>query len=263
MKTLRRWLFLFAVFASAPALAAERAQEPLMVFAAASLTDTLQKISNAYTASSGVPVKLSFAASSTLARQIEAGARADLFFSADREWMDYLQERKLIQAATRIDLLGNRLVLVAPCNSRVSVDLKPGAPLLAALGPSGRLAIADPDHVPAGRYGKEVLTALGLWTSVEPRLVRAENVRVALMYVARGETPLGIVYSTDALADDRVRVVDEFPETSHAPITYPVALTAVASPAAAEYLRYLRSDAARKIFEQAGFTVLNATAEQG
>ena len=252
-----RLLSLIVVLASSPAFAAESSREPLIVFAAASLTDTLQKISDAYTASSGVPVRLSFAASSTLARQIESGARADLFFSADQAWMDYLQERRLIQPAARVDLLGNRLVLVAPRDSTVSIELKPNAPVLAALGRSGRLAIADPDSVPAGRYGRAALASLGLWETLESRLVRAENVRVALMYVARGEAPLGIVYSTDATAEDRVRVVDEFPETSHPPITYPVALTAVARPEAAGYLRYLRSDAARRIFEQAGFTVLS------
>ncbi|HEX7116968.1 MAG TPA: molybdate ABC transporter substrate-binding protein [Steroidobacter sp.] len=257
MKMKSRLLALVAALASSLSLAAESTKEPLVVFAAASLTDTLQKISDAYTASSGVPIKLSFAASSALARQIESGARADLFLSADQEWMDYLQDRRLIQAATRTDLLGNRLVLIAPHDSNVSIDLTPNAPLLAALGPSGRVAIAEPELVPAGRYGKAALTSLGLWSSLESRLARAENVRVALMYVARGETPLGIVYATDAKIDPRVRVVAQFPQTSHAPITYPVALTAVARPGAAEYLRHLRSDAARKIFEQAGFTVLD------
>lgn len=263
MKILFRFLALLAALISFPSFAAESTQEPLTVFAAASLTDSLQKVSDAYTASSGVPIKLSFAASSALAKQIESGARADLFLSADQDWMNYLQERQLIQSSTRADLLGNRLVLIAPSDSKVSIDLKPNAPLLTALGQSGRMAIADPDSVPAGRYGKAALTSLGLWESLEPRLARAENVRVALMYVARGEAPLGIVYSTDARVDRRVRVVDEFPETSHAPITYPVALTAVARPATTDYLRYLRSDAAREIFEQAGFTVLNATAEHG
>ncbi|HEX7115289.1 MAG TPA: molybdate ABC transporter substrate-binding protein [Steroidobacter sp.] len=260
MKTTCGLLALIAALASSLSLAAESAKEPLVVFGAASLTDTLQKISDAYTASSGVPVKLSFAASSALARQIESGARADLFFSADQEWMDYLQDRRLIQTATRIDLLGNRLVLIAPRHSKVSIDLKPNAPLLAALGSSGRMAIAEPELVPAGRYGKAALIWLGVWPGLESRLARAENVRVALMYVARGETPLGIVYATDAKVDPDVRVVAEFPQSSHPPVTYPVALTAVARPAAAEYLRYLRSDAAREIFGQAGFTVLG---EQG
>jgi molybdate transport system substrate-binding protein len=239
----------------APTAVAQRAQEPLTVFAAASLTDTLQKISDAYTAASGVPVRLSFAASSALARQIESGARVDLFFSADEEWMDYLQERRLIQSETRVALLENRLVLIAPSESTAAIDLESKPSLLPALGARGRVAIADPDAVPAGRYGRAALMSLGMWRDVERRLARAENVRVALMYVARGETPLGIVYATDAQLDRRVRVVDVFPVSAHPTITYPVALTSSARPAAKAYLEYLRSDAARKMFEEAGFTV--------
>lgn len=261
MRTTSRCLALLMALVSSVSLASDNGNEPLVVFGAASLTDSLQKISDAYAGSSGVSIKVSFAASSALARQIESGARADLFFSADQEWMDYLQQRGLIRTETRVDLLGNRLVLIAPGDSEVSIDLKPNAPLLAALGPSGRMAIAEPELVPAGRYAKAALTSLGLWSTLESRLARGENVRVALMYVARGETPLGIVYATDAKIDPRVRVIAEFPQTSHAPITYPVALTAVARPGATEYLRYLRSDVARKIFEQAGFTVLGGATE--
>jgi molybdate transport system substrate-binding protein len=234
---------------------AQRGPEPITVFAAASLTDTLQRISEAYTAASGVPVRLSFAASSALARQIESGARADVFFSADEEWMNYLQERKLIQSETRVALLENRLVLIAPSESTVAIDLESKPSLLPALGARGRVAIADPDAVPAGRYGRAALMSLGMWRDAERRLARAENVRVALMYVARGETPLGIVYATDAQLDRRVRVVDVFPANTHPAITYSVALTAAARPAAQAYLEYLRSDAARKIFGEAGFTV--------
>jgi molybdate transport system substrate-binding protein len=238
--------------------AAERSQEPLLVFAAASLTDSLQKVSDAYTARTGAPVKLSFAASSALARQIEAGARADVFFPADQEWMDYLEERRLIHKASRIDVLGNRLALVAPEDSVIRLKLGPGAPVAAALGSSGRLATGDPDSVPAGKYAKAALTSLNLWPALASRLARAENVRVALSYVARGEAPLGIVYVTDARVEPRVRIVDLFPETSHAPITYPVAATALAQPAAAGYIRFLHSPEAQALFIDAGFAVLSA-----
>lgn len=234
-----------------PVLGAER--EPLVVFAAASLTDVLQKVGPLYTQQSNVPVKFSFAASSALARQIESGAQVDAFFSADQDWMSYLQERKLIKVETRADLLGNRLALIAPKESKVTLKLQHGAPLLAALGTDGRLATGDPDSVPVGKYAKTALGNLDLWSSIEPRLVRADNVRVALMYVARGEAPLGIVYVTDAAVEPRVRIVDLFPESTHAPITYPVAATANASPETESFLKFLRSDAARAIFTKAGF----------
>lgn len=239
-----------------PAFAAERAQEPLLVFAAVSLTDSLQKISDAYTQSTGVAVKLSFAASSALARQIESGARVDVFVSADQEWMDYLESRDLIRAGSRSDLLGNRLVLIAPSDSSVAIELAPGAPIAAALGERGRLAVADPDSVPAGKYAKAALGSLGVWSALEPRLARAENVRVALSYVARGEAPLGIVYATDAAAEPKVRLVDVFPESTHAPVRYPIGLTKSAGAAAGDYLKFLRSDAASQVFKKAGFAVL-------
>jgi molybdate transport system substrate-binding protein len=255
MALTRRPLLLLALLITFSASATENNSDALTVFAAASLTDSLQKISDAYTQSSGVPVRLSFAASSALARQIEAGARADVFFSADQEWMDYLEQRKLINGPSRTELLGNRLALIAPRDSKVAIKLAPNAPLLETLGRSGRLAIGDPDAVPAGRYGKAALTSLGLWSALESRLARAENVRVALIYVARGEAPLGIVYSTDAAIEPRVRVVGLFPESSHPSITYPVATTTIARPHAAKYLDYLRSEAVRKVFEEAGFRV--------
>jgi molybdate transport system substrate-binding protein len=249
-------LLIAAVTMSAPA--ASRTEAQITVFAAASLTETLQKISAAYTAESGVPVRLSFAASSALARQIETGARVDVFCSADEEWTDYLQGRDLIDASTRVSLLANRLVLIASSKSEVSVELVPGVSLSPLLGANGRLALADPDAVPAGRYGKAALVALGTWQQLERRLARAENVRVALMYVARREAPLGVVYATDARLDRRVRVVAVFPETSHPRLTYSVALTANARPGAREYLQYLQSETARGIFEAAGFIVLPA-----
>jgi molybdate transport system substrate-binding protein len=247
-------VLLLAVTSAAAAFAAE-GPAPLTVFAASSLTDVLQQIGTQYQAQSKTPVKYSFAASSALARQIESGARVDVFFSADEEWMDYLQARQLINRSTRRALLGNRLALIAPAGSSLTIELRPNAPLLAALGPNGRLATGDPDSVPVGKYAKAALTSLGLWAAIEPRLVRAENVRAALMYVARGEAPLGIVYETDAQAEPRVRLVDLFPQSSYPPITYPVAATMSASGAAASYLEFLRGKTATEIFVRAGFTV--------
>lgn len=248
--------FVAAALLSQPAIAADTRREPLIVFAAASLTDVLQQVAPLYTQQSNVPVKFSFAASSALARQIESGARADAFLSADQDWMNYLQKHQLIEASTRSDLLGNRLALIAPKDSKVTFKLRRGAPLPAALGPNGRLSTGDPDSVPVGKYAKAALGNLDLWSALAPRLVRADNARMALMYVSRGEAPLGIVYATDAAVEPRVRIVDLFPESSHAPITYPIAATASASPEAESFLKFLRSAEARAIFTQAGFTVL-------
>jgi molybdate transport system substrate-binding protein len=223
------------------------------VFAAASLTDVLQEVGDAYTADTKAPVRFSFAASSALARQIESGAPADAFISADQEWMDYLQTHKLIATDTRINLLANSLVLVAPANSTLQLKIAPGFALAAALGKKGRLATGDPASVPAGRYAQAALTSLSVWSSVEQRLVPADNVRTALNFVARGEVPLGIVYFTDAKSDPKVRIVDTFPATSHAPITYPAAITTTGSPDAAAFLRYVRGAKAQTIFDRAGF----------
>ena len=240
------------------ALATEAPRGALIVFAAASLTDTLHQIGDAYAQTSGVPVKLSFAATSALARQIEAGARADVFLSADQEWMDYLEQRRLIDSGSRTDLVGNRLALIAPHDSTLRIDQLSGRSLLAALGRKGRLATGDPDSVPAGKYAQAALTSLDLWRQLAPRLARTENVRVALSYVARGEAPLGIVYATDALAEPRVRTVTLFPESSHPPITYPVAKTATAQTEADSFLSFLRSPEAQSLFASAGFTTLSA-----
>jgi molybdate transport system substrate-binding protein len=216
----RLLVFLLVALAATPgALGAER---DVTVFAAASLTNALQDIGRDYEASGGGKVKFSFAASSLLARQIEAGAHADMFFSADVEWMDYLAERKLIKAATRRDVLSNRLVLIAPAGSTMALKIEPGFALAAALGDS-RLALADPDTVPAGKYAKAALTTLGVWDAVANKIARAENVRAALAYVARGEALLGIVYETDAKAEPKVRTVDVFPADTHPAIVYPVA----------------------------------------
>jgi molybdate transport system substrate-binding protein len=256
---LGRWLLwglLAAAMAGGGASAAEP-RKPLVVFAAASLTDALQRIADDYTRATGVVVRLSFAASSALARQIESGADADVFLSADQQWMDYLEERGRIRKETRRDLLGNRLVLVAPATSSIELRIGPHFPLRAALK-GERLATGDPDSVPAGRYAKAALTSLGVWEDVADRLVGAENVRSALAFVARGEVPLGIVYETDARVDKKVRVVDVFPATSHPPITYPVAATQSASTGSLGFLAYLSGPAAQATFERLGFTVLRA-----
>ena len=224
------------------------AAETVTVFAAASLKDALDENVGMHQPKTGDRIVVSYAASSALAKQIENGAPADLFISADLEWMDYLAARKLIDAQSRSNLLSNRLVLIAPAGSSVKLDIAPNFPLAAALG-NGRLSIADPEHVPAGKYARLALESLGVWGSVAGRTARAENVRAALVLVSRGEAPLGIVYRTDALADGRVRTVAEFPQSSHPPIVYPVALTAsTRSPAARKLLEYLKSQAARALW---------------
>lgn len=243
------WL---AVAAGAPAMAQEA--KPVTVFAASSLTDALQQIGEAWRKQTGHEVRFSFTSSSTLARQIEAGAPAEVFVSADAEWMDYVQKKGLIQAPTRRDLLSNRLVLIAPKDSPVRLKIAPGFALAAALK-DGRLALADPAHVPAGLYAKAALTKLGVWSQVEAKVVPSENVRTALAYVARGEAPLGVVYWTDAQVEPKVRVVDIFPEATHPTIVYPAALTTQAGPEAKAFLAYLHGGEAKAIFKRLGFIV--------
>jgi molybdate transport system substrate-binding protein len=232
--------------------AAEAARRGLLVFAAASLSDVLEEVDRAFTAATGVRVAASYAASSVLAKQIEAGAPADVFFSADLAWVDYLEKRGLIQPGSRRDVLMNALVLIAPADSPLRLKIAPGLDLARALG-GGRLAIADPDSVPAGEYARAALTRLGAWSRLSDRIVRGENVRAALAYVARGEAPLGIVYRTDALAEKRVRIVDVFPENTHPPVTYPIALTVRASPQAERFVQFVTSEAAKPIFRKYGF----------
>lgn len=237
------------------AVARERQPPALLVFAASSLSNVLGDLSVAYTASSGVPVKLSFAASSVLARQIEAGGKADVFVSADQQWMDYLQARGLIEAPSRTDLAGNRLVLIAPADSTVELKIGRGFRLAEALG-HGRLSTGDPATVPVGRYAHSALVSLGVWDEIQDRLVRADNVRSAMMFVDRGEAPLGIVYTTDALADPAVRIVDTFPAETHGPITYPGAVTRNASADAIAFLNYLASRQVRDTWKKYGFLEL-------
>jgi molybdate transport system substrate-binding protein len=227
----------------------------IVVFAAASLTNALQDLGDAFTKQTSIAVKFSFAASSALARQVESGAPADVFFSADIDWMDYLQKRNLIQAATRRDVLGNRLVLIAPSDSAIELKIQPHFPLARALG-NKRLATGDPDSVPVGRYAQAALTTLGVWDGVVDRLIRADSVRSALAFVDRGEAPLGIVYETDAKIDKNVRIVDIFPASTHAPIVYPIALTTKAQADAAKFVAYVASPAADATFKAYGFVRL-------
>jgi molybdate transport system substrate-binding protein len=243
------------VFAATPHPATAQ-QKSITVFAAASMKNALDDVDDAFTKQAGVKVVASYDASSALMRQIEQGAPADVFLSADLKWMDYGAERNLIKAETRVDLLGNRLVLIAPKDSKVgSVTIAPGFDL-AGLAGNGRIAVGDVRAVPAGLYAKAALEKLGVWAAVEPKLAMAENVRAALILVARGEAPLGIVYETDAKVDPGVKVVGVFPDDSHPPIIYPVALTANAKPDAVPYLAFLRTPAAKTIFERYGFSVL-------
>lgn len=236
------------------------ARPPLTIFAAASLKTALDALTDAAKAATGHPVRLVYAATPQLARQIEQGAPADVFMSADSDWMDYLAARGRIIPASRTDLLGNRLVLVAHGQTAIGTLPLTRDGMIPTLGLSGRLALADVNAVPAGRYAKAALTSLGLWDDVASRLAMADNVRVALTYVARREAPLGIVYASDAMADPGVRVVATFPFTSHPPIVYPAAAIAGRPPemerAGAAFLAFLRSPAALAIFTANGFIPL-------
>ncbi len=247
----------------APACGPAQAQsQDLVIFAAASLKNALDDAAGQWARTTGKPApKISYAASSALARQIEQGAPADLFLSADLDWMDYLAGKQLIRPESRVNLLANRIALVAPLDSPVSVALAPRLDLAAALG-DGRLAMANVEAVPAGKYGKAALEKLGGWERVRDKVAQADNVRAALLLVARGEAALGIVYATDAAAEPRVRVVAIFPEETHPPIIYPGAVTRAARhPEAVGFLAFLRGAGARPGFEKQGFTVLAKAAD--
>jgi len=239
--------------ATGPALA--QVKEPL-IFAAASLKNALDEVATQWQRESGKKVVISYAASNTLIKQIEQGAPADIFMSADLDWMDYGQQKNLIDAQTRSNLLSNRIVLVAPKDAGFTLNITPGFDLASALK-GGRLAMANVDAVPAGKYGKAALEKLGAWDGVKDKVAQADNVRAALLLVSRGEAPIGIVYQTDAASEPAVKVVGTFPEDSHPPITYPVALTKTSTnPDARAFLSYIRSPAARPAFERQGFTIL-------
>jgi len=229
---------------------------PVLVFAAASLKNALDDVAAQWSKETGKQTKISYAASSALAKQIEGAAPADVFISADLDWMDYVAQRKLIKPESRANLLGNRIVLVAGKDSKAATKIEPGFGLRPLLG-DGRLAMANIESVPAGKYGKAALEALGVWSSVQDRIAQAENVRAALLLVSRGEAPLGIVYQTDAAADPNVKIVGVFPENTHPAIVYPVAvLASSANPDAAAFAAHLRTPAALPLFEKQGFTVL-------
>ena len=236
-----------------PAYAQEKT---LTIFAAASMKNALDDIDAAFAKQTGIKITASYAASSALAKQIEAGAPADVFASADLEWMDYLEGKKLIKDGTRASLLGNRLVLIAPKDSKIgSVTIGPGFDL-AKLAGNEKITTGDVRAVPVGKYAKAALEKLGAWKMAESKFAMAENVRAALALVARGEAALGIVYETDAKVESGVKIIGAFPPDSHPAIIYPVALTATAKPEGAQYLSFLRSQAAKAIFEKYGFTFL-------
>jgi len=252
---------LFTLFAFLVALSGAPqpliAQEQITVFAAASLKNALDDTNAAFTKATDIKVVASYEASSALAKQIEQGAPADVFISADLRWMDYAAERKLINQDTRVNLLGNKLVLIAPADSKLS-DVTIGQGFdIAKLAGDGRIAVADVKAVPAGLYAKAALEKLGAWKAAEPKLAQAENVRATLAFVARGETPVGIVYETDARIEPKVKTIGVFPNDSYPPVTYPVAATSDTKKAAVgQYFTFLRSPAAKAIFEKYGFSYL-------
>lgn len=243
-----------SAFTLQPARAEDK---PVLIFAAASMKNAVDELAAAYNKETGKTIQVSYAASSALAKQIEGGAPADIFISADLKWMSYLSDKGLTKKETERPLLGNELVLVAPKESTVTATIEKGFDLASLLG-DGRLAVGEVTSVPAGVYGKASLTSLGIWDSVKDKLAQAENVRAALALVARGEAPLGIVYATDAKADPAVKVVGTFPADSHDPIVYPIALlSASTNPDAAAVLAFLEGATARTVYEGQGFTVLD------
>src|SRR5262245_6921727 len=230
----------------------------LVIFAAASLKNALDAINAQWQKETGKKALISYASSSALAKQIEQGAPAQMFISADLDWMDYVAQKTLIKPETRSNLLGNRIVLIAPKDKAQSIEIRPGFDLAKVLG-DGRLSIANVDSVPAGKYGKAALEKLGVWPSVSNKIAQAENVRAALLLVSRGEAPLGIVYQTDAAADTNVKIIGTFTEDSQTQMIYPIALTANANhPDAASFLDYIKSAKAKPLFEAQGFTVLSS-----
>jgi molybdate transport system substrate-binding protein len=241
----------------APQMPAHAQGGDLIVFAAASTKNALDAVHARWQRETGRSAKISYAASSALAKQIEGGAPAQIYISAEIRWMDYVAKKGLIKPETRSNLLGNRIVLIAPKDKATPVDIKPGFDLAKVIG-DGRLAMANVESVPAGRYGKASLERLGVWASVAGRLAQADNVRGALLLVSRGEAPAGIVYQTDGAAEQRVAIIGTFPESTHPPIVYPIALTTGAGAGAAAFLAYIKSAEARPLFEAEGFSVLGA-----
>ncbi len=240
----------------APSMSPASTADGPVVFAAASMKTALDAVATAWKAQSGKNVPISYASSAVLAKQIEQGAPADVFISADLVWMDYLDKAKLLKAGTRINLLGNALVLIEPADGTSTLKIAPNFDLASATG-DGKIAVCTIASCPGGIYAKAAFEKLGVWSAVEPKLAQADNIRNALNLVARGEAKFGVVYATDAKAEPKVKVVDTFPEASHGPIVYPAALVATsANPDATAFLAYLRSQAATKIFIDQGFTIL-------
>ena len=256
-RAVRCMLTVAAVALAAPwSIAAQAQGRDLLVFGAASLKNALDDVDAQYQRDAGHKIVVSYGASPALAKQIENGAPADIFISADLDWMDYVAEHKLIKPETRFNLLGNKLVLIAPADSRINLTVGPNFPLAQALR-NDRLAMADPSAVPAGKYGKAALEALGVWSSVAGKIAPAQDVRATLLLVSRGEAPLGIVYQTDAAADKGVKIVGAFPESTHPPIIYPIAVTTASThPGVAAYVGFLKSPVAKPAFEKQGFVVL-------
>jgi molybdate transport system substrate-binding protein len=241
----------------AKAQAEEATQKGPVVFAAASMKSALDAIAVAWTVKTGRPPAISYASSGTLAKQIEQGAPADIFVSADIQWVDYLEKAHLLRPGTRLNLLGNQLVLIAPADSKEELKIKMHFDLAGATG-DGKVAVCTISSCPGGIYAKQALQALGVWDAVEPKLGQADNIRNALELVARGEAKFGIVYATDAKAEPKVRVVDTFPASTHAPIIYPVAVLADSkNPDAEPFVSFMRSQAAAKILVDQGFTFLS------
>ena len=256
MHRLTGMLLSFVILCGAALSPAAAEDKTLTVFAAASMKNALDDIDAAFAAKTGVKVNASYAASSTLAKQIEQGAPADIFVSADTDWMDYAVGKKTINEATRVNLLGNSIVLIAPKDSRIEdVSIGDGFDL-AKLAGDGKIATGDIKSVPVGKYAKAALEKLGAWAAAEPKFAMAESVRAALTLVARGEAALGIVYSTDARVEPGVKIIGTFPADSHPPIIYPVAATATSKPEAKDYLDYLHSQPAKAVLEKYGFVYL-------
>ncbi len=247
--------FFAAILFSSPASWAD-GPEKLTVYAAASTTNAMTEVAKLYEKKTGTQVALSFASSSTLAKQIEMGAPAQVYLSANPEWMDYLEQKGLIEPGGRADVLGNRIALIAPADSAIEeVKIEKGFDLAKILG-DGYLAMGDPDHVPAGMYGKAALQGLGAWEAVEKKVARAKDVRAALALVERGESPLGLVYTTDAAISEKVKVVGLFPEDSHPPIVYPVAIVKGADlKASMPFIDFLKTPEASALFTKYGFIV--------
>lgn len=247
MRTLLRHLLLLVLLPFAA-----HAEEPARIYAAASLTNALTDIAEQWTQAGHPKPTLVFAASSALAKQIENGAPADVFASADRKWMDYLVERSRIDPASRVELLGNELVLIAPAGKEFTVEMKSGFDLAAAF--KGKVCTGEPESVPVGIYAREALTTLGWWTALAPRIVGTDDVRTALAFVERGECPLGVVYATDAAISKKVAVIGRFPAETHTPIVYPFALVTGAGADSGAFLDYLKTNAATGVFKHYGFT---------